>query len=76
NPIVGELLVKLRGAATGTHIPKGPDGARILLRHLTKGGHVGMLIDQKMNDGIPIPFFGRDAMTAPAAAFLGMKMQL
>lgn len=76
NPIVGELLVKLRGAATGMQIPKGPDGARILLRHLTKGGHVGMLIDQKMNDGIPVPFFGRDAMTAPAAAVLGMKMQL
>ena len=76
NPIVGDLLVKLRGAATGTQIPKGPEGARILLRYLTKGGHVGMLIDQKMNDGIPVPFFGRDAMTAPAAAVLGMKMQL
>ncbi|AWU93115.1 lauroyl acyltransferase [Azospirillum ramasamyi] len=76
NPIVGELLVKLRGAATGMQIPKGPDGARILLRHLTRGGHAGMLIDQKMNDGIPVPFFGRDAMTAPAAAVLGMKMKL
>ncbi|ALG69755.1 lauroyl acyltransferase [Azospirillum thiophilum] len=76
NPIVGKLLVKLRGAATDTHIPKGPDGARLLLRYLSKGGHVGMLIDQKMNDGIPIPFFGRDAMTAPAAALLGMKLKL
>jgi KDO2-lipid IV(A) lauroyltransferase len=27
-----------------------------------------MLVDQKMNDGIPVPFFGRDAMTAPALA--------
>jgi KDO2-lipid IV(A) lauroyltransferase len=27
-----------------------------------------MLVDQKMNDGVPIPFFGRDAMTAPAVA--------
>ncbi|PWC32621.1 lauroyl acyltransferase [Azospirillum sp. TSO35-2] len=76
NPIVGALLMKLRGAASQTQIPKGPDGARILLRHLSKGGHVGMLIDQKMNDGIPIPFFGRDAMTAPAAASLGMKFGL
>ncbi len=76
NPIVGDLLVKLRGAASAAQIPKGPEGARILLRHLARGGHVGMLIDQKMNDGIPVPFFGRDAMTAPAAAVLGMKMQL
>ncbi|AWK86520.1 lauroyl acyltransferase [Azospirillum thermophilum] len=76
NPKVGEMLVRLRGAATGTHIPKGPDGARALLKVLARRGHVGMLIDQKMNDGIPVPFFGRDAMTAPAAAQLGMKFDV
>ena len=70
NPKVGALLTDLRGAASGTQIPKGPDGARTLIRVLSKGGHVGMLIDQKMNDGIPVPFFGRTAMTAPAAAQL------
>jgi KDO2-lipid IV(A) lauroyltransferase len=32
-----------------------------------------MLVDQKMNDGIPVPFFGRDAMTAPAAAQLALR---
>jgi KDO2-lipid IV(A) lauroyltransferase len=73
NPYVADLLVALRGAATDTQIPKGPDGARALLRLLGKGGHVGMLIDQKMNDGIPLPFFGRDAMTAPAAAQLALR---
>ena len=73
NPIVDRLLTDLRGAATGTHIPKGPDGARALIRILGQGGHVGMLIDQKMNDGIPVPFFGRDAMTAPAAAQLAVR---
>lgn len=76
NPIVAELLLKLRGVAAGPQIPKGPDGARMLLRHLNGGGHVGILIDQKMNDGIPVPFFGRDAMTAPAAAVLGIKLNL
>ncbi len=34
-----------------------------------------MLIDQKMNDGIPIPFFGHDAMTAPAVAQLALKFR-
>lgn len=74
NPYVARLLTELRGAASGTQIPKGAEGARTLLRVLTRGGHVGMLIDQKMNDGMPVPFFGRDAMTAPAAAQLALRL--
>ena len=38
-----------------------------------KGGHLGMLVDQKLNAGIAVPFFGREAMTAPALAQLGLK---
>jgi KDO2-lipid IV(A) lauroyltransferase len=34
-----------------------------------------MLVDQKMNDGIPVPFFGRDAMTAPALAAFALKFR-
>jgi Kdo2-lipid IVA lauroyltransferase/acyltransferase len=49
-------------------VAKGTDGGRDLLRHLHRGGHVAMLVDQKMNDGVAVPFFGRDAMTAPATA--------
>jgi len=30
------------------------------------------LVDQKLNDGIPVPFFGREAMTAPALALLAL----
>jgi KDO2-lipid IV(A) lauroyltransferase len=54
-------------------IPKGPAGARLLLRSLKGGKHLGMVVDQKMNDGIAIPFFGRDAMTAPALAELALR---
>jgi KDO2-lipid IV(A) lauroyltransferase len=32
-----------------------------------------VLVDQKMNDGIPVPFFGRPAMTAPAVAQLALR---
>ncbi|MFD1623763.1 lysophospholipid acyltransferase family protein [Azospirillum griseum] len=73
NPAVGKLLVELRGAASDIQIPKGADGARMLLRELAAGRHVGILFDQKMNDGIPVPFFGRNAMTAPAAAQLAIR---
>jgi KDO2-lipid IV(A) lauroyltransferase len=32
-----------------------------------------MLVDQKMNDGIAVPFFGHDVMTAPALAELALR---
>lgn len=61
---------KNRGAEL---IPKGQQGARRIVEVLRAGGHVGMLPDQKMNDGIAVPFFGRPAMTAPAIAQLALK---
>ena len=35
-----------------------------------------MLVDQKYNEGIPVPFFGRDAMTAPTVAELALRFQV
>ena len=32
-----------------------------------------MLVDQKMNDGIAVPFLGQAAMTAPALAVFALK---
>jgi KDO2-lipid IV(A) lauroyltransferase len=52
---------------------KGQEGARALVSVLRRGGHAAMLVDQKMNDGIPVPFFGRDAMTAPAIAQFAVR---
>ncbi len=54
-------------------IPKGASGARMALDTLKKGGHLGMLVDQKMNDGIAVPFFGIPAMTAPALAQFALR---
>jgi Kdo2-lipid IVA lauroyltransferase/acyltransferase len=71
NPWVNRMLrgrMKSRRA-----VAKGADGGRELLRHLNKGGHLAMLVDQKLNDGIAVPFFGRDAMTAPAIARLALR---
>lgn len=76
NPIVGRLLDRLRSDEMGTLVPKGRVGAKALIAALASGGSIGMLIDQKMNDGIPVPFFGRDAMTAPAAAQLALQRRL
>ena len=55
---------------------RGPEGARAALLHLQSGGSLGLLIDQKMNDGIAVPFFGRSAMTAPALAQLALRFRV
>lgn len=68
NAGVDGLLRHARGKGADGSIPKGHDGARAILRQLKSGGAVGMLVDQKLNEGLPIPFFGRPAMTAPAMA--------
>ncbi|MEE8548810.1 MAG: lipid A biosynthesis lauroyl acyltransferase [Alphaproteobacteria bacterium] len=69
-----ERLVRLgRRGMTDDLVPKGSAGARQMIAILNGGGHLGMLVDQKMNDGIAVEFFGRDAMTAPALAQLALK---
>jgi len=54
-------------------VPKGAQGAKKIMSVLKSGGNLGILVDQKMNDGIAVPFFGRDAMTAPALATFALK---
>jgi KDO2-lipid IV(A) lauroyltransferase len=76
NPLVDDLLRKIRAkAARGGLIPKGARGARDLVKTLSEKGSIGLVIDQKMNDGIAVPFFGRDAMTAPALASLALRYE-
>jgi KDO2-lipid IV(A) lauroyltransferase len=72
NEMVDRLLRRLRDAPL--LFRKGKEGARALFSLLRAGGHVAMLVDQKMNDGIPVPFFGREAMTAPAIAQFGLRL--
>jgi len=74
NPVVEDLLTN-RHPGKGELIPKGPRGARRLLTRLSNGHHFGIMVDQKMNDGIPIPLFGRPAMTAPGLAQLAFKFE-
>jgi KDO2-lipid IV(A) lauroyltransferase len=71
NPSVEALLRRFHGARRA--VRKGAGGGRELVRHLRRGGSVAMLVDQKQNDGIAVPFFSRDAMTAPAVARLGYR---
>ena len=73
---VDRLVRDLRDRAGGPGLEqfaKGAAGARAGLRHLRGGGVLGMLMDQKANDGIAAPLFGHPAMTASAPASLALR---
>lgn len=74
NPLTERLLQALRMPLGGRHVPKGSLAAREILRALRQRESVGMLVDQKLNTGIAVPFFGRDAMTAPAIAEFALHL--
>jgi KDO2-lipid IV(A) lauroyltransferase len=76
NPLVDQTILRLRREALGIDIPvfpKGATGARQAMAHLSHKGFLGLLVDQKMNDGIAVPLFGHMAMTAPAAAAFALR---
>jgi KDO2-lipid IV(A) lauroyltransferase len=73
NPYVDKIITAIRGTQTGALLPKGHNGALRLARLLKAGGSLAVLSDQKLNEGIPVPFFGRDAMTAPAIAKFALR---
>lgn len=76
NPVVDKLIHYIRGSYYAGMFRKGPSAAIRVVKALKKGQAVGMLVDQKMNDGISVPFFGHPAMTAPAMAQFGLKYDL
>jgi KDO2-lipid IV(A) lauroyltransferase len=73
-----DLIQQLRREATGVAAPmfaKGAAGGRAAVAHLRQGGLLGMLVDQKLNEGIAVPFFGHDAMTTPALAQFALRFR-
>lgn len=76
NPFVDEMLKKLRAPLWQNYLPKGLEGARQAVKLLKQGAHIGMLVDQKLDEGIPVRFFGRDAMTTTAPASLARRLSI
>ncbi len=74
NPWVDKMLKRMRslnGKIT-TH-PKSSRGMRQVVEGLKKHHNLGILIDQKYNQGIEASFFGRPAMTSLAFVQLAQK---
>lgn len=72
-PIMNYLFKKVRGSFCREMIPKGHGNARRILEVLKEGQPLGILVDQRLNEGVPVPFFGHDAMTPTAPAELAMR---
>ena len=75
NKYIENLLKKIRKNYGVKLIKKGADGAKQCIKVLRKKGNLGMLIDQKMNDGIAVDFFKQEAMTATAIAKFAIKFK-
>lgn len=73
NPYVAAMLATARAPLGGTMVPKGREAARGLMAAIRAGGHVGLLVDQKLNEGPLVPFLGRDARTGTVLADLSLR---
>jgi len=76
NESLDKTLFNIRAPIYKAMHPKGRKGAASLIRAVQNGSSIAILVDQKMNSGISIPFFGMDSMTAPAVAELSIKYNI
>ena len=67
------VIESYRNQCGGVRIGKGRRAAQEAIGVLRRGGTLGILFDQKFNQGIPVPFLGHDAMTADAPAHLSLR---
>jgi KDO2-lipid IV(A) lauroyltransferase len=73
NPYVARWIARQR-ALRGPQEQIGKhSGARRIFAQLRGGKAIYMLVDQKNDEGMAVPFFGRDAMTTPVPAALALK---
>lgn len=74
NPYVDKMLMDARsvGGQISGH-SKSAAGGKGLMKSLKSGHCAGILIDQKYNEGLSIPFFGIEAMTNPVFVQLAQK---
>jgi KDO2-lipid IV(A) lauroyltransferase len=76
NPYVDRAIARARAWKGMKEQISKHQGTRRIFTLLRGGKAILLLADQKTNEGIPAPFFGRDAMTTPAPAALALKLKV
>ena len=73
NRFVAEEMERLRGAFIGSLVVSGPGAAMRVASALQKGNHIGVVVDQRINSGPRLSFFGRTSSSNP---IVGMMARL
>lgn len=76
NASLDEALRTIRLHHTTQLIRKKGDSAIAMVRILSQGMNLSMLVDQRLTNGMLLPFLGHPAKTNVAAARLALKMKL
>jgi KDO2-lipid IV(A) lauroyltransferase len=73
NPRIEALMTEWR-AALGCDFLEVAEASRGMLRELRRGRSVGLLVDQRYDRGVAVPFFGRPAPTTLVPARLALRL--
>jgi len=76
NPYTNNLINKIREVYKINLIPKGNIGVKKIINALNNNEVVGIMIDQRMDDGISVPFFNKHAMTTALPANIALKYKV
>jgi KDO2-lipid IV(A) lauroyltransferase len=78
NPFIQRILLYFRERPTGNwgKIPKGVSGARHAVKLLKNGLNLGVLVDQRVSQGVALPLFGRPARTNLGIARLALEFDV
>jgi KDO2-lipid IV(A) lauroyltransferase len=72
NPWLDRMLYRAR-ATMGLGLLPRDGGIRTLVRELVSGKSIGLLVDQRVDSGEPVPFFGLDMNTSTTPARLALR---
>jgi KDO2-lipid IV(A) lauroyltransferase len=76
NPYVDRYISRARAIKGYAEQISKHNGVKRIFTLLRNGKAILLLADQKTNEGIAVPFFGRNAMTTPAPAALALKLKV
>ena len=73
NPYIAAWIARQRSINGPDSLLAKHSAARGMFAQIKAGKALYLLVDQKLREGIAVPFFGRDAMTTPAPAAIALK---
>ena len=76
NPLLGGILERRQVTYGGNIYRKGREAALGMVSALKKGQFMCLLVDQKLREGMVVPFFGRDATTSISYIKLSIRKKV